>query len=32
LQILVALEHALHAERDIVVFLADNFRRERPGS
>ena len=32
MQILVALEHALHAARDVVVFLADNFRRERPGS
>ena len=31
LQILIALEHNCHAKRDIVVLLADNFRRERPG-
>ena len=29
LQILVALEHALHAAGDLVVLLADDFGRER---
>ena len=32
LQVFVALQHLLHAARDVVVLLADDFRRERPGS
>ena len=32
LQILVALQHFLHAARDVVMFLADDFRRERAGA
>ena len=31
LQILVALQHLLHAARHVVVFLADDLRRERAG-
>ena len=30
-KILVALQHLLHAAGDIVMFLADDFRRKRAG-